>query len=437
MAAYPNIKVEIVDIDPSTYNEGLMNLASEQKLPDVFWAPNVCDAINNGWALRLDDYYANDPDATFTESILKYAQVDGRRYSVPAKSRPTMMVINKSIFDLYNTELPDPDWTFEDFVQVVENIAHPEDGYYGYGFNTTSDFFMPRYGWDGDSYTFDETWVYFEETMVSLVSRRIAENADLAERLGALGDDEDDFSGFVTGHAAMNVVSYDSGGQGYIDGSVADGLGCEFVIYPVPSPINLHPDDMWFACISMGTQHPNEAWELAKWMTWGKEATICRNTWFQENEIAHNMLPFITDEEVWADTKAKAHPSTVTFYEHVKDPYPSIDTHAPNIIMCNVMYFFGSVPNSFYRGERQPADYASTLRTQYNGYRDEWYKGCSEFGAVPERLVTVATPPTLPLPTPLPLTQSKSGSTALPVSGGAFFMMIFRLMINDPGLFFR
>ncbi|MBE5768079.1 MAG: hypothetical protein E7333_00610 [Clostridiales bacterium] len=142
----------------------------------------------------------------------------------------------------------------------------------------------------------------------------------------------------------------------------------------------------------MGTQHPNEAWELAKWMTWGKEATICRNTWFQENEIAHNMLPFITDEEVWADTKAKAHPSTVTFYEHVKDPYPSIDTHAPNIIMCNVMYFFGSVPNSFYRGERQPADYASTLRTQYNGYRDDWYKGCSEFGAVPERLVTVATP---------------------------------------------
>ncbi|MBE5768684.1 MAG: extracellular solute-binding protein [Clostridiales bacterium] len=380
---YPNITVEVLEMDSSTYVESLSNLAAEQKLPDVFWMDNVCDAVANGWALLLDDFYANDPDAQMiSQSILDVAQIRGKRFSVPAKSRPIIAVVNKTVFDQYNMELPDPDWTWEDFVQIAEEIAHPEDYVFGYGNNMTVEYWMPRHEYDGNSYTMGETWQMLEETFADWRVRGIAENMTADEKIAVLGD-----AGAYP-FSAINLQSSIWGAAGFIDGSMAQQTGCEFLIYPVPGPMNTNPDETWFACISKGTKYPNEAWELAKWMNWNKEAHLLRNKWYQENEIVQFALPLIDDEDVWADTKARALPSMETFYNHVKPLAPRIDPHAPAILWVNVMFYFGGVPQKFANGETTPADIAPQLREEYNGYMEDWFVGIPEFATATDLDVT-------------------------------------------------
>ncbi len=378
MQQYPNITVEVLEMDESTYDTSIGNLAAEQKLPDVFWMSNVCDAVANGWALQLDEFYANDPDAAkISPTILKYAQIGGRRYSVPAKSRPIFAVINKTLFETYNVEIPSPDWTFEEFKAAAEATAHPENYHFGYGHNTTVEYFIPRFNWDGESYTLDETWIMMEELMADWTARKVAENMTPEEKLAVWGDE-----GTVAkdhGACATIMMSFEWGAEAFIDGSMEQQTGCEYLIYPVPSPLDINPTDMMFACISRGTQYPNEAWMLAKWMTWGAEATILRNTWYNENEILTNALPMIEDEAVWADTKAKVHPALQDFVEYAKPMSPSIDSHAPNCIWVNVNYYFGGVPGKFASGETTPADMAPELRDQYNKLRDDWFAACSDF----------------------------------------------------------
>jgi len=387
MQAYPNIKVEIVEIDTGTYTEGLGNLAAEQKLPDVFWMENVCDAVGNDWALRLDDYYTTDPDAARMDpALLKMAQIAGRRYSIPAQTRPMMVVVNKTLFDKYNVELPGYDWTWEEFVQVCEAVAHPEDYYFGYGNNTTIEYFYNRHGWDGDSYEFDETWVMLEETFANWRETGVADNMTAEEKEKILGDP----NGFAAanGRVAVNGLSFIWGGAAYLDGSTAQETGCEYLLYPVPSPMEGNPDETIFACISKGTKYPNEAWLLGKWMTWGREATMLRNVWFEENEVVQNSVPMLTDEDLWQHTIDHGNPGLADFYANFKGIAPRIDPHAPNIIWCNVMFYFGGVPDSFANGTATPADRAPSLREEMNGYRDNWYRDTSEFGAVPEFLQT-------------------------------------------------
>jgi ABC-type glycerol-3-phosphate transport system substrate-binding protein len=60
-AAYPNINVEFVAIDQGTWDQGLTNLASEGKLPDVFWVFNVPNAVSNGWAMDITEFFEKDP----------------------------------------------------------------------------------------------------------------------------------------------------------------------------------------------------------------------------------------------------------------------------------------------------------------------------------------------------------------------------------------
>ena len=55
--AHPNIKVEFVSIDQSSWNEALTNLAAQGKLPDVFWVFSVSGAVANEWALYLTEYF--------------------------------------------------------------------------------------------------------------------------------------------------------------------------------------------------------------------------------------------------------------------------------------------------------------------------------------------------------------------------------------------
>ena len=384
---YPNITVEVLELDPTNLSTALGNLAAEKKLPDVFWVDSVTDAVANEWALRLDDYFAADPDAAKIGSgIMKLMQIGGRRYSVPAQSRPKIMVVNKTLFETYNVELPEYDWDFDEFVAVAEAVAHPENYHFGCGHLFGHTYIMPSYGWDGESYAFGEDWLKIEELAVDWTNRKVSESMTSEEKQNVFGDGG--AWAFNEGYAATQIHSFGYDAEGFMDGTRAAATGSEYLIYPVPTVQGYVLDDMIFACVNRATQYPNEAWLLAKWMTWGKEATMFRDTWFNENEVVQNSMPMIDDEEVKANAIEMADDALKMFFTYCGPSIPDPGSHAPNMVWCNVDWWFSNLQTKFANGELVPADYQATLVEKYNKNRDDWFNSCSDFATATDLDIT-------------------------------------------------
>ncbi len=381
MAKYPNITVELVptaDLDDGAYTASLQNMAAETNLPDVFWVSSVTDAIANKWALRLNDFYAADPDAaTISPGILEFAQIQGERYSVPAACKPTVAVVNKDYFEKYNVELPSYDWTLEDFYAVVEELAHPEN----YDFAVPShgnfdEYLLTHYDYRDGAYNFGDDWVELLEKATEWRVNKVSEMWEEGEKAAVLGDEN--ASALNTGHIAISLTAQEAGFMqlsAFLNGEAEAMSGNEFLFYPLPrTHLASNEAIIDFAVISAATKYPAEAWELAKWMTWGKEATILRIDYRNAQETRSFLdAPMIQDEDVWDYLVDKCTDENIkAFYQNMEPVRPDVFSHAPGCLWMNVIWFFGDVPGMFARGESTPADYAPTLRQSGIEQVDGW-----------------------------------------------------------------
>ncbi len=368
MEEYPNITVEIKELDLDDYDNALINLAANQDLPDVFWVGSVTDAIANKWAMNLDPFYAADPDAaSISPAVLRFAQVGGKRYSIPATCKPTVAVLNKTLFEKYNVDMPPMNWTLEEFFELAEELSHPENHDYGVANQSSFDkYLFTQYGYDGKEYTFDETWVSIWEKAIEWRVNKVAEMLTDEEKLAVFGDAEAD--PMMLGHVAISFKTQETGFKqlsSFLNDDAEAMSGCEFVFYPMPSTkLESNSSTMEFACISAACEYPREAWELAKWMTWSKEATILRTDFWNGRDTRMFMdAPMIMDEDVWAYVKENTADEKIrVFYENMEPIRPDIFAHAPNCIWMNVTWYFGGVVDKFAAGETTPADYAPVLR---------------------------------------------------------------------------
>lgn len=366
-AAHPNIHVEVLELDQATFQDALANMASTQSLPDVFWTGSVTDAIANKWIINLDKFYAEDADAaSISPAIMKYAQIGGKMYCFPAQCRPTVAVLNKTLFEKYNVELPAFDWTLDDFKSIAEELAHPEDFYYGVSSHQNFDeYLFTHYDWDGEKYAFGDDWISVMEMSAEYAINKVADKMTAEEKEAVLGDPN--ANPVHAGRVAMTLAAQEAGFEqlaGFLDGSIGEASGSEFVFYPLPST-HLESDEaiVEYAVISGSCQHPQEAWELGKWMTWGKEATLLRQDFLSKQEkVGRVLAPMIMDEAVWTDMIDKAPEMLKDFYANMEPVRPDIFPTAPNCLWMNVGYYFGGVHAMFENGDTTPADYAPTMR---------------------------------------------------------------------------
>ena len=371
MEQYPNIKVEVLEMDNGTYADALGAMAGDQNLPDVFWtSANVCDPAASEWALNVTEYWNADPDIQkLWPNFQDIAQLLGERFALPMEIKPIIFVLNKTLFEQYNVELPAWDWNMDEFVTLIETLTHPEDHNFGFGHCTYLEYFGPYFGWDGESYTFDDEWVWFEESFADWNARGWAANAITPEEREAWYGTAD-CTAFSVGHAAINPFSFNWEAAGYVDGSIANSLGCEFVIYPSPS--DWTQTAIEWGCISKGTKYPNEAWELMKWMGWGEQAARTRIDYDKENEILSTVVPAIRDEALTQYLVDNSPEAMAGYYQNMKPLLVETPDFMLNGIWVNVNYYLGGIPGKFNSGELTPSDYAATLRADYNKLRDQW-----------------------------------------------------------------
>ena len=385
--AHPNIHVEFVPIDQGTWDTGLTNLASQGQLPDVFWVFSVSAAVSNEWALDLTEFYEKDPDAQeLYPTMVSSSKIGGKNYSYPAVLFPHMVFMNKTLFDKYNVDLPSTDWTWDDYFDLAEELSHPEEFYFGVSNPLYVDLFpaaingnQGKFGWDGEAYHFDDVWVEAVETRAEVINNKICEWMSAEDKEAVLGDPGAWPPG--KGRTAMHIDWPWT--MAMFNTTVKEETGCEFVYYPLPmgegkGELAIVDNGI----IAASTEHPREAWELAKWMSWGPMAALKRQETYRSLGYPVSRMPVVSTPEVWQDLVDNADDTIKGFYEAVLTRgvnfVPSNWPVCPGWGEIEAYYNSNDINGKILRGELSAADVAAELEEVANRGRDNYLASIAE-----------------------------------------------------------
>lgn len=316
MAEYPNITVELrQDITGAggEFTANLLNAQAAGVLPDVFAIDNVPTGLANGMLLDVTEYWDADEDTDLVyPNIAETAVYNGKRFALPSFQFIKGIYLNITLFDTYNIPLPDKDWKYDEFVDIARQIRQAGKNDYVYGIDPwygaldfesiwpTQDYADVGYNtWDGEQFNFSsQPWVDAYNAKLDLMEENVVA-AYTPEEMEILGDIWPWFAGLV----GMKIDG--SWNMWMIDAMYEENnIEVGFWPYPGGAAGQFPPTILDYQVISSQTEHPEEAYLLAKWMTFGRAG------WQNRLEIMSDRGDLILDRypvadypEVWADAE--------------------------------------------------------------------------------------------------------------------------------------
>lgn len=339
MEENPNITVELrTDITGAgaAFTESLLNAQAAGVLPDVFAIDNVPTGYSNGMLLDISEYWDSDPDVEFIYPNIRDTAVYGDgRYAIPSFQFIRGIYMNLTLFDQYNIPIPDKDWTYDEFVQLSIDIRQagindsvfgidpwfgaldfeamwPTQDYEDVGYNT----------WDGEQFNFNTPmWIEAFEARLDLMAQDVV-GSYTEEELADLGVAWPWFEGLI----GMNI---DGSWNLWMVDDMFDQYGIEVGFWPYPGGDagQFPPTILDFNVVSSQTEHPEAAYELAKWMTFGKEGWLTRlDLMEQRGDLYLDRFPIADYPEVWA--KAEDY---IDYIEGVRESVELFDYSKPDV----------------------------------------------------------------------------------------------------------
>lgn len=297
---YPNIKIKIDEsISTKDWNGSLSAAASAGKMPDVFMLAQIPTALKNDWLLDLSDLAAKDKEFANVPNVVKEsASYKGKLYAVPFAQHFLGFFVNKDLFNKANLDVPQYGMTIEQFTNAVKSVTNVKNGVAGinhpYGF---PDWYPPAankdlgwYTYSGGKYQLDGkefiSGVNLAKTMIT--------NGYAYETL------KDDQKANFKGKDPEEV--WEQGGVALKwDGTwgtarMSEVLKFQWDFVGIPGGRTVVTND--FVGISKSAKHAQEAYQFAKWMSFGKEGFLKRLEIADKQRKAVNTLPITTDKEV-------------------------------------------------------------------------------------------------------------------------------------------
>ena len=350
MEKYPNITVELVELEQATWNEGLFNLASTGNLPDVFWyLGDVSAALDNHWLLDFSAYYNADEENEKIPASIKEAGTFGDlRLSAPVKNLPFAVFLDRTVFEKLNIPMPSVDWTYSEMIELAKKLTVPEQSIYGMNLFTQLTTISPivnqetsigEFGWNGESFDFSVYAEAYEQQREFSRTGVFPPAFGSEEAAQAFGDAE--VWAAATGQLGMQVDAIWT--ANLFETAEFKDKGIDMVIYPVPNGDNSSNDNkpcyVDFGGISSVTEHPREAYELLKWMGWGKEGWMHKIDAFETLTYEDGSkvytypdgVPLLDDSEIWEAYKTLV-PQTeewMAFLDSVHSPVAMGGTYIP------------------------------------------------------------------------------------------------------------
>ncbi len=346
-AKYPNITVELrQDITGSgaTFTGNLVTAAQAGLLPDVFATDNVPTVINAGLTLDIAEYWDADEDAELVYDNIALAGVyNNRRFAVPSFQFLKGVLMNLDIFERANLQTvegeyridndgyPVKDWTYEEFVNIAkaiknfdlvntENLVVGMDTWYGSPdfqqvWPTMDDANTQYDTWDGSQFNYtSDSWIEAMQAKVDLHQLTDGTTTRFSEEDYNLEENAELRTYMIqTGYAAMDI---EGSWQFWVIKDAIDERDFNLGFWPYPQgSAGLYPPTILdFQAISSQTEHPEEAYLLAKWMTFGRDGWDARLTLMEEDReafIEEGLTPDFLDRfpvadypEVWTRVEA-------------------------------------------------------------------------------------------------------------------------------------
>ena len=358
--AHPNAKLTTHMTTTGTNNQDILNLATSNSVPDVFWIVGTPENfIKQGLLYDMSDMWGADEDAQnviggVNDFKLGMFGTEGK-WTTPVKFFPTVMFLNLTTFQTLNHDMPSYDWTWEEFEEVVADMSTQYNGkqYFGISEACTVITFYPiandpdcigEFGWDGTSFDLTD-WADGLDLEKEFIDRKYKapvpdgtsygdDNAYLTELYGEVLHTQ------YKGYAAIRSDQWWCWERYWNDYSFYSN-NTYFVPYTMPhTEANKDSKNLFatidFGAISSMTANPLESYYLLKYMTWGADGWNWKldhreeikktaieaaggnpdGFWTGEadettgGEVINN-CPITKDKEVW-DKYKKFHPNSET-----------------------------------------------------------------------------------------------------------------------------
>lgn len=300
MDKYPDIKIEIDEsIDPADWPGSLATAAAAGTLPDVFMLQNIPTSLSNEWLLDITDLTKKDD--TWNDIPTKVSETTvygGKVMAVPFAEHFMGYFINKDIFNEENVDAPEFGFTTDEFKKVVEDMTKLNKGLVGLAIEDQIVEWYPAsvndafgfYTWDGKKFNLDSQ--EFKDGIG--LAKSFFNNGNvysaLTDEQKANINGENDYEAWQLGHIAMEWDGT------WMIAPFHKELDFEWEFVGVPGGRTVIATD--YLGIAKSTEHPREAYEFAKWMSFSKEGFEKRLEISEASDILVNTLPLNTDKEL-------------------------------------------------------------------------------------------------------------------------------------------
>ncbi|MBZ0300628.1 MAG: sugar ABC transporter substrate-binding protein [Anaerolineae bacterium] len=294
MQEYPCVKVVAEPNIGDDQNTRRLTMIASGTAPDLVatgesWIPLYAEA---GGFMDLTPFVTGpegfDPAAIFYEGVYNQGFYKGNPVAIAKDYSVNSFYVNKALFDAAGISLPEEGWTYDDYLDIAMQMTLDADGN-----NATSPDFNPDniVQWGTDIID-DGWWRGYQSFLYSWGAHTIS-------------DDGTTTAGYLNSDAAVTawewyrdqvhvhhvapsgtLIGGTEGGrvQMFQDGKIAIGVtfhgpwwqdvfnetpNLDWGVVPIPTgPAGHHSAVMWMGWgINAKTEHPNEAWELLKWLT--------------------------------------------------------------------------------------------------------------------------------------------------------------------------
>lgn len=315
---YPWITVEIVErpkvpsgdgtgeVDQN-WNEFLGANAARGTLPDVYFTDSVETTIMNDWSLDVADIALDDPEYLNIASDLRNApNFGGKIMALPYAVYYFGYFINKTLFDDLNGDLPVFEDTWDEFAAKVADIANQNvttgNGVAGIsGVDRHLEWYPAQLSADLGWFTYDGVELHLDgteyETALTMYTGLMQNKTLVFDALDA--DEKNAAFGTTATWEASKLAAFWE--YTPVIGSMLDHeFDVDFIGTPGTDTAHKIPVVLDLMCLSSQTDNPEEAYLLAKWMSFGKDGYLKRIeiSTTVEGVVALNMTPLQPDEDL-------------------------------------------------------------------------------------------------------------------------------------------
>jgi multiple sugar transport system substrate-binding protein len=316
---YPNINVEIIYVgnDLNWTSNFTAKIGAGEQVPDVFSVMDADIFINSEVLYDFSGYWDNDPDADLVMDSLKdvglYTKGDvTRRLVAPGTLSPYATFVFKTLADKNGVAMPSYDWDFDEYKAFATSVTNEPEGEWGLevcNWEMSYPAMMnPSYNywtWDGDSFNFDDPLflqgIQAEKDAIAAGYCKGGWPSDAAERAAEKAEYYGIPDLWPPSVGKIGIHVQPSWDMGWFGPQLSDND----VVYDIyPGPNGRTRAALNVSGMSSITEHPRQAYELMKWMSFSEDGLRYKYgiAWHDERLATTSSgwdFPGIISDRVW------------------------------------------------------------------------------------------------------------------------------------------